>query len=202
MTVPPRGPRSMREFDPPRMANLELRMWKAYYAKQHLRLFALLVTMLHEQYHYSWVRATTEGFHLARAAATFGDLKSGYAIVLPDLERAYGQAKTWLGAGYDPAEVARAELAWWVARRIPGRNSPEQVGELMAQEYALLYEAPREAMARAAFLRAEAGWLRDRDATRPDWDTIETLLVQSYRDLFGALHQGFAARLPAPSFEG
>ena len=75
--TPPRGARSMREFNPPRLANLEVRMWQAYYAKERLRLFGLLVTMLHEQYHYSWATATLEGFHLARAAATFGDLRGG-----------------------------------------------------------------------------------------------------------------------------
>ena len=51
--TPPRGSRSMREFNPPRLADLEVRMWQAYYAKERLRLFGLLVTMLHEQYHYS-----------------------------------------------------------------------------------------------------------------------------------------------------
>jgi hypothetical protein len=185
--VPPAGPRSMKHFDAPRMADLELRMWQAYYAKERLRLFALLVTMLHEQYHYSWALATAEGFHLARAAATFGDLKSGYEAVLPDLETAYGQAKSWLHAGFDPHAVARAELSWWIARRIPGQNSAEQVGELIADEYALLYETPRDLVVRAALLRALAAALRDEQAATPDWDTIGRLLRESYVDLHGAL---------------
>src|SRR5689334_12784350 len=90
--TPPRGPRSLRVFQPARLADLEVRMWQAYYAKERVRLFSLLVTMLHEQYHYSWGTAAIEGFHLARAAATFGDLKSGYDVVLPDLEAAYAKA--------------------------------------------------------------------------------------------------------------
>src|SRR5439155_10885044 len=97
---------------------------------------ALLVTTLREQYHYSWATAATEGFHLARAAATFGDASSHYETVLPDLEAAYGTAKRWLSAGFEPRDVARAELAWWVARRTPGRNEPEEVGRLIAVEYA------------------------------------------------------------------
>ena len=137
--TPPRGARSMREFNPPRLADLEVRMWQAYYAKERLRLFGLLVTMLHEQYHYSWATATLEGFHLARAAATFGDLRGGYDVVLPDLEAAYAKAKSWTQAEFDPRAVARAELAWWVARRVPGQNSAEQIGGLIADGYALLY---------------------------------------------------------------
>jgi hypothetical protein len=185
--TPPRGPRSMRQFDPDRLASLEVRMWQAYYAKERARLFTLLVTMLHEQYRYSWATATIEAFHLARAAATFGDLKSGYDVVLPDLEAAYSTAKSWLGAGFDPRAVARAELAWWIARRIPGQNSPEQVGALIADEYALLYETRRESVASAARLRAEAAALRDGQAQHPDWDAIGRLLHQSYRDLLAAL---------------
>jgi len=185
--TPPRGARSMREFNPPRLADLEVRMWQAYYAKERLRLFGLLVTMLHEQYHYPWATATLEGFHLARAAATFGDLRGGYDVVLPDLEAAYAKAKSWTQAEFDPRAVARAELAWWVARRVPGQNSAEQIGGLIADEYALLYETTRARVEAAALLRAQAAALRDVQAGRPDWDRIGRLLLQSYSELRSAL---------------
>src|SRR6185503_7389396 len=107
--TPPSGPRSMRAFNPTRLADLELRMWKAYYAKDRARLFGLLVTMLREQYRYSWATATREAFHLARAAATFGDANEHYEVVLPDLEIAYAMARSWLDAGFDPRAVAQAE---------------------------------------------------------------------------------------------
>ena len=162
-------------------------MWQAYYAKERLRLFGLLVTMLHEQYHYSWATATLEGFHLARAAATFGDLRGGYDVVLPDLEAAYAKAKSWTQAEFDPRAVARAELAWWVARRVPGQNSAEQIGGLLADEYALLYETTRARVEAAALLRAQAAALRDAQAGRPDWDRIGRLLLQSYSELRSAL---------------
>ena len=185
--TPPRGPRSMRQFNAARLADLEVRMWQAYYAKQRVRLFELLVTLLHEQYHYSWATATLEGFHLARAAATFSDLKEHYDVVLPDLEAAYDKVRSWTGANFDAGAVARAELAWWVARRIPGQNSPEHVGQLIAQEYALLYETSPENMTAAALLRAEAGALRDAQAEHPDWIRIARLLQESYRELAQAL---------------
>lgn len=177
----------MRSFDPDRLADLEVRMWQAYYAKERARLFALLVTMLHEQYRYSWATAAREGFHLARAAATFGDLRGGYDRVLPDLEAAYRMARDWTGEHYDPAAVARAELAWWIARRVPGHDSPEQVGRLMAEEYAVLYDTTVDRVARAALLRAEAGALRDGEARQPDWDTIRHLLEASYHDLLASI---------------
>lgn len=177
----------MRQFNPGRLADLELRMWKAYYAKERARLFGLLVTMLHEQYRYSWATATRQAFYFARAAATFGDLHENYEQVLPDLERGYATAKSWLSAGFDPKAVARAELAWWVARRVPGQNSAEQVGRLIAEEYALLYETSVERMAEAALLRATAAKLRDDQAAQPDWERIKQLLDASYRELSAAL---------------
>jgi len=162
-------------------------MWQAYYGKQRVRLFGLLVTTLREQYHYSWSTAAVEGFHLARAAARFGELRSDYDLVLPDLERAYQTAARWHHAGFDPAAVARAELAWWVARRMPGDTDPDRVGELIADEYALLYETPRGDVRRAGLLRAEAAALRDREAAQPDWEAIGRLLTDSYRDLYAGL---------------
>jgi hypothetical protein len=185
--TPPPGPRSMRQFRPARLAELEVGMWQAYYAKERVRLFRLLVTLLREQYRYPWATATIEAFHLARAAATFGDLKGNYEVVLPDLEAAYEKARSWTDAAFDARAVARAELAWWVARRITGQNSAEQVGRLIADEYALLYETTPENVAAAAVLRARAAAIRDAHADHPDWAEIASLLRASYDELLAAL---------------
>ncbi len=181
----PPGPRSLRHFEPERLAELELGMWQAYYAKEKVRLFGLLVTMLHEQYRYTWARSVRAGYHLARAAATFGDASGDYDRVLPDLERAYEMARDWTGSGYDPRAVAEAELAWWVARR--QRNGPKTVGALIAREYALLYEVPSERVAEAGWLRAFAAALRDEGEAGADWPTIHVLLRDSYRSLHAAV---------------
>lgn len=184
----PSGPRSLRAFDPDRTAELELDMWKAYYDKRNVRLFADLVTLTHEQYRYPWAKAARASFYLARAASTFGNLRADYERVLPDLERAYAIARDWTHAPFDPAAVARAELAWWVARRAPGQNRPEQVGALIADENALLYAVPRERVLEASILRARAGRLRDEGGERADWTEVARLLVQSYRALHVAVN--------------
>jgi hypothetical protein len=183
----PPGPRSLRGFDPDRTAALELDMWQAYYTKANVRLFADLVTMLHEQNRYPWAKATVAAFHLARAAATFGDLHGQYEQVLPDLERAYAIERDWVHAGFDPAAVARAELAWWVARRVPGQDSPAQVGALIADENALLYGVSRDRVLTASTLRARAGRLRDQGGAQADWPEVGRLLTESYRELHRAV---------------
>ena len=189
LTAAPSGPRSLRQFDPDQTAALELDMWQAYYAKDKVRLFRGLVTLLHEQNRYSWGRSIQAGFYLARAAATFSEIRSDYEQVLPDLERAYTIERDWLAAGFDPAAVARAELAWWVARRVPGQDSPESVGALIAAENALLYEVPVETVLPASVLRARAGRLRDEGADHADWERVSTLLHQSFRELHAAVQR-------------
>jgi hypothetical protein len=183
----PAGPRSLRVFDPDRTAELELDMWRAYYDKRNVRLFADLVTLTHEQFRYPWAKAGRASQHLARAAATFGNARGNYEQVLPDLERAYAIARDWTNAGFDPAAVARAELAWWVARRMPGENSAEQVGVLIARENALLYEVPFERVLEASTLRARAGKLRDDGGEKADWAEVGRLLRESYRQLHAAV---------------
>lgn len=195
------GDRSMKNFDPDKLADLEVGMWKAYYAKEKLTLFRLLVESLREQYHYSWVKAVAVGYRWAKAAATFGDATGDYDRVLPDLEAGYATAQKWTGAHYDPAEAARAELSWWTARRDPasgtGAAKNRVVAARMSDAYAIVYEVPRERIEEAARLRVEAADLRDRggDAAPPggdrnasvDWKSVGWLLHQSYRSLHAAL---------------
>jgi hypothetical protein len=132
----PGGPRSLRVFAPDRMAQLELQMWQAYYRKEKVRLFALLVTMLHEQNRYSWARALQAGTHLARAAATFGDARSGYEQVEPDLAIAYRIARDWTGAGFDLRRAALPPLRRPGCSRGPplveGRSSGRRAGRRRA----------------------------------------------------------------------
>jgi hypothetical protein len=188
--APPDGartPAALRHFNPARVAELEVSMWQAYYEKNRAALFGDLVMMLREQNRYSWSVASQQAFYFARAASTFSNIQSNYDQVLPDLEQGYQIAKDWSHADFDPKAVAHAELAWWVARRMPGHNSPEQVGKLIAEEYELLYGVPREQLFTAGLLRAQAGALRDAQSKEPDWPEIARYLQQSYIDLRQAL---------------
>ncbi len=186
--VPPPGERNLRRFDPDATAVIETAMWQAYYRKQKVRLFVLLVRMLRHQYHYSWARAAQAGFHLARAASRFSEMRGDYDRLLPDLERAFALGRRWTGAGFDPAQVARAELAFWVARRTPGHDSPAEVGFRIAELYARFYGVPRRQVLEAGRLRAEAAALRDRGGVEADWEEVARLLRKSFRSLHDALN--------------
>ncbi|HYM83306.1 MAG TPA: SRPBCC family protein [Candidatus Dormibacteraeota bacterium] len=184
-----------RGFDPARLATLELRMWKAYYRRQGLRLVALLVEANHEQAGAGWPRALLAALWLAWAAIRFGRSTGDYDRYLPDIERSY--RLMGLPDDVDAAEVARRELRWWVVRREIGLSAGDAAGQAIAELYAAIYGLPVESVAEAGRLRGLAAEVRDRGATAdPDgpagegrayWPDVARLLQASYRELRSAL---------------
>jgi len=175
-------------FNPKRVAHAETEMWRAYYNHDQARLGYELALLFRNQYGLSLPTAVHIAKQYVQAAMKFQAAANNYdAIVLPDLTEAYRLLKQATRASYDPEAAARAELAWWVARRTPGQNSPEQVGKKIAELYAVLHGRSDPAFETSGLLRARAAALRDAGGQAPDWNQIEALLQQSY----AALHQAF-----------
>jgi len=184
-----------RDFDPDRLANLELGMWKAYYRRQPARLFRLLIRANHEQAGVGWARAIVAAFWLAWAAARFGRATGGYERFAPEIARGY----RWLGLPetVDIDEVARRELRWWVVRREIGLAAGAAAGEAIAALYSEIYGIPESKVEEAGRLRGLAAELRDRGAAadpaggagagRAYWPEVAALLRDSYRSLRAAL---------------
>lgn len=184
-----------RHFDPLRLARLELRMWQAYYRRQALRLFALLIQAEHEQARVSWPRALLAAVWLTKGAVGFARSSGDYDRFLPDVVRGY--RTLGVPASVDVEEVARRELRWWVVRREIGLAAGEAAGEAIAQLYAALYRLPVGRVAEAGRLRGMAAEVRDRGATddpdgptgpgRAYWPEVARLLRDSYVELAAAL---------------
>jgi hypothetical protein len=182
-------------FDPDRLATLETRMWKAYYRRQPLRLFAWLVFALKEQASVSWPRALVASLWLTRSAARFSRAQDDYERFSPDIAKGY--RLLGLPADVDAAEVARRELRWWVVRREIGLAAGQAAGDAITGLYATLYDVPEDAVAEAGRLRGQAAEVRDRGAAAdPDgatgagrayWPEVARLLRASYRSLGAAV---------------
>lgn len=182
-------------FDPDRLALLELRAWKAYYRRQPVRLFGLLVLANHEQAHVWWHRALLAAFYLARGASRFARATSDYDRFTPDIVRGY--RTLGLPPTVDAQEVARRELRWWVVRREIGPAAGEEAGKAITALYSAIYDLPEEAVAEAGRLRGQAAEVRDRGAAddpegqtaagRAYWPEVARLLRDSYRSLDAAL---------------
>ena len=182
-------------FDPDELADLETRMWKAYYRRQPVRLFGLLVLALREQAHASWPRALASAVLLTKAAVGFAQATGDYERFAPDIARGY--RLLGLPDTVDVDEVARWELRWWVVRREIGLSAGEAAGEAITRLYAAFYDVPVETVAEAGRLRGVAAEVRDRGAAaepegqrgagRDYWPEVARLLRESYRSLAAAL---------------
>jgi hypothetical protein len=184
-----------RQFDPDRLASLELAMWKAYYRRQGPRLFRLLVRANREQAQIGWLRAIAAAFWLAWPAIRFGRATGDYDRYAPEIARGY--RLLGLPPSVDVEEVARRELRWWVVRREIGLAAGSAAGDAITALYASIYSVPEAAVAEAGRLRGLAAEVRDRGATAdPEgptglgldyWPEVGRLLHESYRRLRAAL---------------
>jgi hypothetical protein len=186
------------DFDPDRLAILELRMWKAYYRRQPARLFGNLVLGLREQAGASWPRALIAALWLTKGAAGFARASADYERFAPDIARGY--RAIGLPPAVDVEAVAREELRWWVVRREIGLAAGAEAGTTIARLYSAFYRVPVERVTEAGRLRGLAAEIRDRGADAdPDgpagpgtayWPEVGRLLVQSYRSLAEAVGPG------------
>lgn len=172
------------DFDPAYVAASETKMWKAYYTKDRTTLGIEIVKLLNEQFGLSVQKAAELGEGLARTVITFATSRDNYQQnTLPGLVDYYTKVHDLAGGAWKPEEVAQAELDWWVARRTPGYDSPENVGYLIGVLYSKLYGQTNEHISRAGLLRAQAAAVRDAGGLNADWERIESMLLESYTEL-------------------
>jgi hypothetical protein len=178
-------------FDADAVAWLETRMWEAYYAKQDVRLFMLLVRLVGTQFGLPWGRALRIALMLTRPAMRFARSRSrrDYDAVIPDIAAAYDRLRAECGASFDADAVAARELQWWIVHRHPSDAGAQGLTDAIADLYAAVYRLPPATVREAARLRAEAALLsdarRERDGVRGAtyWTEVGELLRRSYRTL-------------------
>lgn len=171
-------------LDPVAMARAETRMWRAYYGHDWPRLFREVIALLRKQFSLGAVSAIRVAFWFGLAARNFRlSLFSHPRPVLPHLVAGYSIVKRRGGHAFDPLEAAKAELAWWEARRVEGCDSPQQVGSLIARLYAVLVGGEVSRFQEAGVARATAAKLRDDTEGETDWERIQALLEVAYRGL-------------------
>ncbi len=191
------APRSadIRSFDPGEVARLETSMWRSYYDRQRLELFAELAELLREQYHLSLLGSMVAAQDAARAAFVFkqGGARSDYEQALPGLERFYAAIRRVSNVPFDAERAARLELEWWIVHREQSEEAPHELVNALALLQSEIYQVPVEQLTEHARLRAEAMTIRDQEAsqgevTERDWMRIQELLRASWGSLFAAIH--------------
>jgi hypothetical protein len=187
---------SLRDFDPDEVARLDTAMWRSYYGRERLRLFAQLGELLRTQYRLPFLRSNLVAYRAARAAFVFKDGRgrSDYERALPDLERFYRSIREVSDEDFDPERAARLELEWWIIHRERRRHAPGDLERALADLASELYRVPASSLTEHARLRAEAMTIRDTRAeqgglTEADWSRIDQLLRASWRSLHHAVKE-------------
>ena len=186
---------SLRDFDPDEVARLETAMWRSYYSRQRLRLFAQMSELLRTQYRLPLWRSNAVAYQAARAAFVFkdGHTRADYERALPNLVSFYRSIREVSDTDFDPERAARLELEWWIVHRERARRAPGDLDGALAALASEIYRVPAGRLMEHARLRAEAMEIRDRQAerggvTEEDWRRIDELLHQSWRSLWRAVN--------------
>lgn len=183
--------RSLRHFDPIRIAHLDMRMWKAYYRHQFIQLFFLLARLAREFFCTSYIHALRAAWYAADAAIDFRvhKGKENEERILRKLIPLFRLVSENSIEGFDYKKAASLELKWWFVDRYPERYDISREQALM-EAIASMHTGDPERFKEYAQLRAEAMTLQDR-AERgegpADWQQIRMLLERSFTALHTAV---------------
>lgn len=186
----------IRQFDAQEIARLDTEMWRAYYAREHARLFGQLTELLQSQYHAPYVRANKMALHAAQAAFAFkdGNNRTNYEKALPHLEQLFTEVRRMSDVPFDAQQVAELELEWWIIHRERAKRQPGELERALAEAAAALYQVSAEKLTEYARFRTQAMHIRDTKAVRggvteADWQQINQLLSQSWLALHQAVNE-------------
>jgi hypothetical protein len=185
----------LRDFDADEVARLETAMWRSYYDRRRVELFAQMGELLRTQYRLPLWRSNAVAYQAARAAFVFkdGHARADYERALPNLVGFYKSIREVSDTDFDPERAARLELEWWVVHRERRAHAPGDLDRALASLAAEIYRVPAERLTEHARLRAEAMEIRDTKAeqggvTEDDWKRIDELLHASWRSLHAAVN--------------
>jgi hypothetical protein len=198
--------KTIRTFNPARVARLETENWEAYYQKRWARLLRVSVGMVQEAFGLNILQALQAAYLVGRAemaAAPFPDNDVPKAEAY--MRRFYGLVRRVHHENIDVDQAARLEVNWWVVHRQNFLKEDSQpLVEALVGLYAATFRLPRERVYEAAFRRAEAMRYSDRwvNGSKASGDPllaqVEAELLKSYTALRAAVENAQATE-PAVS---
>jgi hypothetical protein len=186
------------DFNPGRITYLEKAGWEAYYDRNWLRVFALMVQMNREQFCMPLPAAVAGALDIVRASVAFAPVDNDVPAATAQLQNFYEKARRTRGLQADSQTLAALEMDYWVVHRrlaIARKQAPNHEGDIgpmvdaLAKLHAALFDAPPEAIRRSAELRAAAAKTVDQITggysadVQGDWQRIEEYLDEAYERL-------------------
>ena len=187
--------KTIRTFDPARVARLETENWAAYYQKRWGRLLQVSVGMVQEAFGLNLWQALQAAYLVGRAEIAAAPFPDNDVPKAEDyMRRFYELVKRVHHENFDVEQAARLEVNWWVVHRQNfGQSDSRPLVEALIDLYAATFRLPRERVYEAAFRRAEAmrysdRWVNESKASgSPLLAQVESELLKSYTALRAAL---------------
>jgi len=173
---------SLRNFDPLRISELQIQIWKEAAAKNRTGTIPLLFELYEGQYKIPPITALMISFDMARALnifATAPDAADQEKALLP-LRMAYVNLKKSTKGTFEPDAVARMELATWMLQADHAKRGPLTTS--ISERLGILYEmdparclpiAKRFAQARKDV--ADGLWPEAQTESLAGWTALEEL---------------------------
>jgi len=181
---------NLRKFNPVVIAQLETKMWRAYYDKKPAELYYLLVIMLREQNKLPFWQANLTAYYAAKAAFAFkeGKSRADYEKAIPYLQNYFASINHIGNMSSNTQELAKLELEWWIVHRERKTYGEQALVNAIAETSAKFYGVEINKLNSYAEARTKAMLYRDNQqelgkVTEEDWKAIETDLTQAYTSL-------------------
>ena len=184
----------LRQFDYQKVAQLDCRIWQAYYAHNFFKMFYLTIKLLKTQLGLNLFLTLKLAYDFSLASAEYrlnkNHLKSDRA--LKHLTKFYRTISKHSSEPYDYKKAAQAELDWWNIQRYEPKNQ-KGLALGLAKVFAIVYKTSPQELLPYGQYRTEALALKNKymhqQKVAVEWPEIEKLLIKSWQSLYKAIQK-------------
>lgn len=181
-------------FNPYQVAYYEKSGWEAYYDRDWLRAFRLMVALNREEFHMPLWTAIAASLDIVRASVAFAPVDNDVPKATAHLQSYFAKVKRMVYIQAGAETLARLEMDYWVVHRELAierirQHDLENIDpmiESLTKLHAALFGISQESARRSAELRALAAKAVDRitgrysESVEKDWQQVESYLQQAY----------------------
>lgn len=172
-------------FDPIVVGTIEADGWRAYYERDFVTGFSLLLRLMREQFALGPLDTIRNAHAAIRAQRAFAPKTNDEAATLRWLTRFYTLSPRRVGV--EASDLAHAELDYWIVhRRIVADADKTPLVDALARLHALLFGGSEDGQRQSAEQRTLACNAVDRITSRTsanpdqDWRLVRTHLIAAY----------------------
>ena len=177
-----------KKIDLLKVAELDLRIWRAYHSNNFFILFLLSLKFMREYFCLNYIDALRAAYYSSFAAVDFRlhDGKENAKRVIHKLTKFYKIIEKNSFENFDCQKVAELEFNWWIIDRYPNQfkvSKEEALIATIAAIYSIDSSNLSEYTTHRAKLAVSSGNTKDFEIN-VNWDKIGLLLNHSFDSLY------------------